>query len=55
MTTEPKLSLVLTVSQVNTILAALNEAPYRASAPIIAFILEQANASQQAHSDPTAF
>ena len=52
MTTEARLFLELTVSQVGTILTALNEAPYRVSAPIIASILEQANAAQKAHSDP---
>lgn len=46
MTTEPIISLDLPVSQVNIILMALNEAPYRVSAPLIASIVEQANAGQ---------
>ena len=46
MTPEPFVSLSLSVSQVNTVLIALNEAPYRVSAPLIAAIMEQANAAQ---------
>ena len=53
MTTEPKLILELTAYQVNTILTALNEAPYRVSAPVIANIMEQAKTAQMTHTDPS--
>lgn len=55
MTTEPIISLDLLVSQVNIILMALNEAPYRVSAPLIASIVEQASVGQNAsaHSPAT--
>ncbi len=53
MTAEPTFSLDLSVSQVNTILLALNEAPYRISAPVIATILEQASARQNPSVSPT--
>ena len=46
MTAESIISLYLPVSEVNIILMALNEAPYRVSAPLIASIVEQANAGQ---------
>jgi len=46
MTTEPIISLSLSVYQLNIVLAALNEAPYRISAPVIASIMDQANAAQ---------
>ena len=51
MTNEPLVSLTLSVTQTNTILMALNEAPYRLSAPLIAIILEQANSK---HSTPVS-
>ncbi len=54
MTAEPIISLNLSVSQVNTVLAALNEAPYRVSAPLIATIMEQANANPITHTPPPA-
>lgn len=52
MTPEPVLSLALSVSAVNTVLMALNEAPYRVSAPIIATIMEQANAERTSSDAP---
>ena len=54
MTAEPIISLDLPVSQVNIILMALNEAPYRVSAPLIASIVEQANAGQNLSTNPPA-
>ncbi len=48
MNPEPLISLELSVSQVNTVLMALNEAPYRVAAPLIASIMKQANTGQAA-------
>ena len=44
--TEPTISLSLTASQVNAVLMALNEAPYKVAAPLIAAIIGQASAEQ---------
>ena len=46
MNPETFLTLTLSASQLNIILAALNEAPYRISASLIAYIIEQANAAR---------
>lgn len=54
MTAEPIISLDLPVSQVNIILMVLNEAPYRVSAPLIASIVEQANAGQNSSTNSPA-
>ncbi len=48
MTPEPMISLELSVSQVNTVLMALNEAPYRVAAPLITSIMKQASTAQLA-------
>lgn len=54
MTTHSQISLELSVQQVNIILTALNEAPYRMSAPVIASIMEQVNAARMTSADPLA-
>jgi len=46
MNSETIFTLTFSDSQVNLILAALNEAPYRISASLIAYIIEQANAAR---------
>jgi hypothetical protein len=57
MNTKPIISIELSIVQVNTVLMALSEAPYRVSAPLIATIMEQAEAGQKSSTDipaPTA-
>jgi hypothetical protein len=50
MTADPIISIDLSITQVNTVLMALSEAPYRVSAPLIAIIMEQAEAGQKSSS-----
>lgn len=54
MTTESVVLIELSIIQVNTILMALSEAPYRVSAPLIATIMEQAEAGQKSPSEMPA-